>query len=157
MAESAKKMAYEFALELPTQDDLPYQDGEPLESNKHRQQMTLLIAPLETRWKDRDDVFVGGNMFIYYSQRMRRDEDFRGPDVFVVTDTTAGQRKSWVVWQEERVPDVVIELTSASTRDVDETTKREIYARRLRGPHSAIFDPAGGEFWGVLRNLGAHD
>ena len=55
--------------------------------------------------------FVGANMFLYFSQTQAKKNDFRGPDVFVVMDTTRRERKSWVVWEEDgRVPDVVIEL-----------------------------------------------
>jgi len=130
---------------LPTDNDLPCEDGEPLETAKHRQQMNLLIEPLDAWWRDRDDVYVGGNMFIYFSEKMRRDEDYRGPDVFVVTHTTRGERKSWVVWQEERTPDVVIELTSESTRTTDETTKRVVYSKKMRVPNYIIFDPSSGD------------
>lgn len=47
----------------PTQAELPYDDGEPMESQRHRCQMELLIQAL-IPWLDaREDGFVGGNVF----------------------------------------------------------------------------------------------
>ncbi|AUX43937.1 hypothetical protein SOCE26_053930 [Sorangium cellulosum] len=131
----------------PGEDELPYDDGEPMESQRHRKQMNLLIEVLELLWKDRDDVYVGGNMAIYFSELQARKNDFRGPDVFVVLDTVRRERKSWVVWQEEgRTPDVVIELLSESTEAVDRNDKMRVYAKLLHVPEYYLFDP----FTGVL-------
>ncbi|WP_438037139.1 Uma2 family endonuclease [Sorangium sp. So ce204] len=131
----------------PGEDELPYDDGEPMESERHRKQMDLLIEALDLLWKERDDVYVGGNMAIYFSELQAKKNDFRGPDVFVVLDTVRRERKSWVVWQEDgRTPDVVIELLSESTEKVDRTDKMRIYAKLLRVPEYYLFDP----FTGVL-------
>ncbi|WP_437683871.1 Uma2 family endonuclease [Sorangium sp. So ce131] len=131
----------------PGEDELPYDDGEPMESPRHRKQMNLLIDVLELLWKDRDDVYVGGNMAVYFSELQARKNDFRGPDVFVVLDTVKRERKSWVVWQEGgRTPDVVIELLSESTEAVDRNDKMRVYAKLLRVPEYYLFDP----FTGVL-------
>jgi Uma2 family endonuclease len=126
----------------PGEDELPYDDGEPMESDRHLAQMVLLINSLKLAWKDRDDVYVGGNMAIYYSELQTKKNDFRGPDVFVVLDTVRRERKSWVVWQEDgRTPDVVIELLSESTEHVDRGDKMRIYAKVLRVPEYYLFDP----------------
>ncbi|AUX39213.1 hypothetical protein SOCE26_005960 [Sorangium cellulosum] len=131
----------------PGEDELPYDDGEPMESERHREQMYLLIEVLKLFWQDRDDVYVGGNMAIYFSELQAKKNDFRGPDVFVVLETRKRERKSWVVWQEDgRTPDVVIELLSATTEAVDRGEKMRIYAKLLRVPEYYLFDP----FTGVL-------
>jgi Uma2 family endonuclease len=107
--------------------------------------MEVLIDSLEHAWRDRDDFYVGGNMFVYFSAEQVRHNDFRGPDVFVVLDTTRRERKSWVAWQEEgRLPDVVIELTSPSTEAIDRGIKKDLYARRMRVSVYVIFDPVSG-------------
>ena len=125
----------------PRGEDLPYDDGEPMETARHYQQMSLLIETLDDHWRDRDDVFVGGNMFVYFSEIQARKRDFRGPDFFVVMDTTRRERKSWVVWEEDgRTPDLVIELTSPSTEHVDRGDKMRIYAH-LRVAEYVLFDP----------------
>jgi len=114
-----------------------------METITHRQQMNLLIESLDLAWNDRDDFFVGGNMFVYYSELQSKQNDFRGPDVFVVLDTThTTKRRSWVVWEENgRMPNVVIELISESTEAEDRGPKKEIYAKLLRTPEYYLYDP----------------
>jgi Uma2 family endonuclease len=133
----------------PRGEDLPYSDGEPMESERHRDQMALLITTLNDAWRDRDDFYVGGDMFVYFSESQARKNDFRGPDVFVVMDTVRKERKSWVVWEENgRTPDVVIELLSESTEHVDRGEKMRIYARLLHVGEYYLFDPMSGVFEG---------
>src|SRR5512134_2392174 len=94
----------------PPSEQLVCDDGEPLDSARHRQMMTVLIESLEHAWRGRDDFYVGGNMFLYFSETQVRHNDFQGPDVFVVMGTTRRERRAWVVWEEGgQVPDVVIE------------------------------------------------
>ena len=125
----------------PGIEELVVDDGEPLESYRHRQQMNLLIESLEYGWRDRDDFFVGGNMFFYYSEAQTRKNDFRGPDVFVVLGTEKKERQAWVVWHEGgKTPDVIIELTSDSTRRIDHHDKKLLYERLKIGEYF-IFDP----------------
>lgn len=50
---------------LPTEDDLPCDDGEPMETLRHRLQMELLIHSLGPWAQRRGDCFVGGNMFLW--------------------------------------------------------------------------------------------
>ena len=64
--------------------DLPYDDGEPLESNWHRLQINLFGDALHQHWPERTDFFAGGNMFVYYSLEQARTRDYKGPDFFVV-------------------------------------------------------------------------
>ena len=65
--------------------DLPYDDGEPVESNWHRLQTNLLGDALHQHWQGRTDFFAGGNMFVYFSLEQARTRDYKGPDFFVVT------------------------------------------------------------------------
>ncbi len=46
----------------PGQDELPYSDGEPMESYRHVLQMQLLMETLSDAWDAREDFFVGGNL-----------------------------------------------------------------------------------------------
>ena len=120
-----------------------------MDTPRHRQQMNLLIASLELAWRDRDDFFVGGNMFVYFSVSQAVKNDFRGPDVFVVLETERRERRSWVIWAEGgKAPTVVIELTSPSTEQVDRGEKMGIYARRMRVPVYVLFDPWTGKLEG---------
>lgn len=128
-------------LPLPTQDELPCDDGIPMETQRHKLQMDILIDTLQPWLANRPDGYVGGNMFVYFSQAQVRDRDFRGPDFFAVVGVPKGERKSWVVWQEGKQPNVVIELLSESTANVDKTEKKEIYQNKLKVPEYFWYDP----------------
>ncbi len=123
--------------------DLIFDDGEPLETNRHRIAMNTLIRSLQQAWADRNDFFVGGNMFIYYSSTQARNRDFRGPDFFAVLDIDGSiPRQGWVVWEEDgRYPDAIVELMSSSTASADTGTKKAVYERSFRTPDYFVFDP----------------
>jgi Uma2 family endonuclease len=114
--------------------DLPYDDGEPLESNWHRLQINLLGDMLHQHWPERTDFFAGGNMFVYYSLEQARTRDYKGPDFFVVLGVNGTRpRHSWIVWQEEgRYPDVIVELLSPTTIAQDLGPKKDLYERVFR-------------------------
>ncbi len=134
--------SYDQTGPLPGENELPYSDGEPMDSEKHQRQMLLLMSTFDVAWADRDDVYVGGNMFVYFSALQIKKNDFRGPDLFIVLNTKKRVRKSWVVWEEGgRTPNVVIELVSESTEHVDRGEKMRIYSRLLRVANYYIFDP----------------
>lgn len=132
-------LAKDGALQLPS--DL-YSDEPPLETTLHLRQMMLLLNCLDWIWKDREDYFAAGNLTVYYSPRKRKDEDFRGPDFFVVLDTQPHPRKSWMVWEEAgKYPNVIVELLSDSTAAVDRDLKKRLYAETFRTPEYFWFDP----------------
>jgi Uma2 family endonuclease len=141
-------------LSLPTQDELPCDDGVPMETQRHKLQMDILIDALFPWLAAREDGYVGGNMFVYFSAAQLKSEDFRGPDFFAVLGVPKGERKSWVVWQEGKAPDVVIELLSESTAQQDKTEKKAIYQDRLRVPEYFWYDPFNPEDWAgfILRD-----
>lgn len=127
----------------PPPTDLIFDDGEPLESNRHRIGMNVLIRSVQQAFADRTDFFAGGNMFVYYSRNQAMNRDFRGPDFFVVLGTDGiRERQGWVVWEEEgRYPDVIVELLSPSTAAADRGVKKNLYERVFRTPDYFIFDP----------------
>jgi Uma2 family endonuclease len=113
-----------------------------METGFHDAQDALLKDTLIDFWRERRDFFVAGNMFVYFSARQVKNNDFRGPDVFVVLGVERKGRKSWVAWEEGgRLPDVVIEVTSESTEAIDRGEKMQIYAQVWRTPAYFIFDP----------------
>ncbi|QSJ18603.1 Uma2 family endonuclease [Nostoc sp. UHCC 0702] len=131
----------------PTQAELPYDDGIPMESQRHKMQMDLLIDALSIWLEQREDGYVSGNMFVYYSMAQVKNQDFRGPDFFVVLGVPKGERRSWVVWEEGKSPDVVIELLSESTAQVDKNEKKLIYQNKMRVPEYFWFDPFNPGDW----------
>jgi Uma2 family endonuclease len=119
-------------------------DGVPLESSWHRSCMNLLIASILYWQRDRTDFYVGGNMFIYFSFEQARSRDFRGPDFFVVQGgvNLHPDRPFWALWDEGgRYPDIIIELLSSTTAEVDRTTKKSIYEKTFRTRNYFCYDP----------------
>ncbi|MGI2907478.1 Uma2 family endonuclease [Tolypothrix sp. VBCCA 56010] len=123
--------------------DLIFDDGEPLESNRHRIAMNILIRSLQQAWADRNDYFTGGNMFIYYSSTQVRNRDFRGPDFFAVLNVDGNNsRQGWVVWEENgRYPDVIVELMSPSTAAIDKGIKKNLYEQTFHTSDYFVYDP----------------
>jgi Uma2 family endonuclease len=143
----------EFANLLPDSNLLASDEPE-MESSLHYLQAMLLVSCLEWLWRDRDDFFIGANLTVYFSRQQLKNRDFRGPDFFLVKNTQRKPRRSWVVWEEDgKYPDIIIELLSESTAQVDRTTKRELYQDRFRTPEYFWFDPESIEFVG-LRLIG---
>ncbi|MCU0494250.1 MAG: Uma2 family endonuclease [Chloroflexaceae bacterium] len=115
--------------------DLPYDDGEPMESPWHVGSGTLLKASyIEARGGKMDDFYVGVNMFVYYSWQQVRNKDFKGPDVYFVHDVDGQRRRLyWATWDEAgRYPDVIIEFLSESTEKEDLGNKKQIYERTFQ-------------------------
>jgi Uma2 family endonuclease len=123
--------------------DLIFDDGEPLETNQHRVAMNVLIRSYQHYRAEQTDFFVGGNMFVYYSSTQVKNRDFRGPDFFVVLDVDGTRsRLGWVFWEEEgRYPDVIIELMSPSTAQVDVGAKKQLYDRVFKTQDYFVYDP----------------
>lgn len=68
-------------VELPL-IELPTEDGIPLETNWHRMQMNLLIKSVHYHWREHEDYFTGGNMFIYFSVEQVRNRDYTRAGLF---------------------------------------------------------------------------
>lgn len=143
--ETDEKEILESMVSLPTEDDLPYDDGVPMETGRHRDQMILLIESLKAFWGEDKRYFVSGNMFLHFDLLSKKK--FRGPDFFLVLDVDNRERKSWVVWQEQmKFPDLIIELLSDSTRTTDKTEKKDLYEQVFRTPEYYVYDPFSFEF-----------
>ena len=124
-------------------------DEPPLETDLHREQIDFLIRLLKWYWREKDDFYVSGNTTVYYNPEQRTNRDFKGPDIYLVLETEKKNRSSWMVWKEGgRYPNLVIELLSNSTADVDRTLKQKLYATTWRVPDYFWFHPITLEFRG---------
>ena len=134
----------------PPAIELPTEDGEPLESPGHRAQINLLIECVHAHLRDRDDYFVGGNMFLYYSARQARRRDYKGPDFFFVSPTEGPRaRQAWIVWEEDgQYPNLIVELLSPTTAAADLGPKKDLYERTFKTPEYFCFDPDTGRLRG---------
>ena len=130
----------------PGEAELPCDDGEPLPDSDYQvEPLGYMRYGLRNHFKHRDDVAVQADMFVYYPAE---GEDGRlvrravAPDVFVSFGVPNRKRLSYVVWEEGKPPDFVLEILSRSTwrRDVGE--KKTIYeAMGIR--EYWTFDPTG--------------
>lgn len=117
----------------------PTSDGEPMaETDAHRDQMMQLIAGLQDHFAAREDVYVSGNLLLFYQEGAGRKHI--APDVLVVMGIAKRRRDNFKIWEEGKAPDVVIEVTSASTRTDDLGSKKGLYAV-LGVREYFIFDP----------------
>jgi Uma2 family endonuclease len=120
-----------------------------LESDLHLQQITILIGCLERLWQERSNYYASGNLTIYYNEEQLKKRDFCGPDFFVVLDTEKRPRKSWVVWGEGgKYPNVIVEILSPSTANIDRNKKKNLYQNTFRTPNYFWFDPESLELQG---------
>jgi len=129
------------ALASPTlQIEYPEADGKPMaETDVHRDQMTdALLHPLKERFRNTPNVYVSGNLLLYYEEGNR--SAVVAPDVFVVFGIPDRQRRTFKLWEEGKAPDVVFELTSESTHREDLRDKRFVY-EALGVQEYFLFDP----------------
>jgi Uma2 family endonuclease len=110
------------------------------ESDFQRKPLTYAVEALDLFFRERSDVYVSGNLFIYYEKG--NPEAVVAPDVFVVIGVPKRDRPSYFVWQEGKAPDFVIEITSRATRWEDQGTKRALYAH-LQVREYFQYDPTG--------------
>ena len=121
--------------------DYPSSDGKPMtESEAQFLPLTYVALALREHFEQRDDVYVGANMFLYYEQNNPRA--VVAPDVFVVVGAPKRVRDSYLLWNEPKGPDFVLEVTSRSTRREDQGRKKRVYASLGVGEYF-LFDPTG--------------
>lgn len=151
-----------FAAQEPLPFELVFSDGKPLETDWHGLQQDLLRMLIRRLMAEqgRTDYYVGKNMFVYYSVEQAREvweevtkglgeRAFRGPDVFWVGRVTPRRRKGWVAWEENgRLPDLIVELLSRSTKKKDRKEKKDLYARVFRTSEYFLCDPDTGTLEG---------
>ena len=126
---------------LPETDTIHYpeSDGQPMgETGIHVDTLVTLLGILNTYFYPRPDVYVTGNVFMYYQEG--DPSQVVAPDLFVVFNTTKEPRRTWKVWVEGKAPDVIVEITSANTKGQDLWFKRGLYESLGVGEYF-LFDP----------------
>ena len=118
----------------------PESDGKPMaETEIHRDLMIDMIDMLKNHFKDRPDAYVSGNLLLYYEKG--NPQKSVAPDVFVAFGVEKKRRRTYLLWEEGKGPDVVIELVSKSTYQHDLSGKKELYARVLGVKEYYLYDP----------------
>ena len=125
----------------PATVEYPCSDGQPMaESEIHARCMTYATAALRRHFQKHaaGAVYVSSNHFIYYERGNPRAAV--APDVYVVIGAPVHLRDSYLLWNEPKGPDFVLETTSRSTRHEDLGHKRDVYAA-LGVTEYFLYDP----------------
>ena len=130
----------------PAAIDYPSGDGKPLAENDWQLRAILgSFASLDHHFRHRPDVYVSGDLFIYYEEGNPRARV--APDVFVAFGVPKKNRPSYKLWEEGVVPAFVMEVASRGTWREDEGRKAKLY-ERLRVREYWQYDPTG-EYLGL--------
>jgi Uma2 family endonuclease len=97
-----------------------------------------LFASLRELLRDREDVHVSADLFLYYEEG--NPAAVVAPDVMVIKGVDKQPRRTFKLWVEGRAPCVVVEVTSKKTQLEDVIRKRALYAR-LGVTEYFLFDP----------------
>jgi Uma2 family endonuclease len=119
----------------------PTRDGRPMgETDLHRNKMADLIETLEDHFSGDPNIYVSGNLLVFYERGDRRKHV--SPDVFVVRGVPKKPlRDHYLIWREGKAPEFVIEVTSKSTRGEDQKKKPILYRDVLKVAEYFLFDP----------------
>ena len=128
----------------PQTIDYPDADGLPMAESEF-QFWPILYAgsALAHHYRRRDDVYVVGNLLVYY-EKASGDESAKSlsPDLMVVFGAPKHVRSSYLLWEEPKAPDFVLEIASSSTYRSDQGSKRATYAA-IGVSEYWLYDPTG--------------
>ncbi len=125
--------------DLAVELQYPESDGKPLaETDIHRQLIIDLIFALENFFRNAPDVYVSGNLLLYYEEGNPKKN--LSPDVFVARGVGKSPRRVYKLWEEGHPPEVVIEVSSRATWGEDLQKKWMLYAQ-MGVKEYFIFDP----------------
>ncbi len=131
-------MASSLSAPVAAAVDYPSSDGKPMaESDFQLHPLIYAVDRLRRYFRNDPDVYVSGNLLIYYDEGP--DRKSVAPDVFVVFGARDVKRSSYFLWKEPKAPDFVLEITSKSTWREDQE-KRRLY-RRLGVREYCQYDP----------------
>ncbi len=124
------------------ENEYPDSDGKPMaETDIHRDLMFDLIERLKARYADRNDVYVTGNLFVYYVEN--KPTFCLAPDCFVAFGVPNRRRRSFRTWKEGVYPSVTFEITSSKTEAEDTGPKFATYQDVWKVRELFYLDPTG--------------
>ncbi|MFY9823451.1 MAG: Uma2 family endonuclease [Thermoanaerobaculia bacterium] len=127
-------------LPLEQEIDYPTSDGQPMaETAQHMQVMVDLIFGLKGRYQEVSDVWVAGNLFLFYEKGNPKARV--APDVLLAQGVQKWDRPNYKVW-EDGPPAFIVEVTSRKTQHKDQHVKKPLY-QRLGVKEFVLFDPFG--------------
>jgi len=150
-------VTYNSRAGLPTAKDLPDSDDTPVDNQLQHLIPGLLEAILALIWSEKMDWFFGVDMGIYYDPEQPAivPDGFLSVGVPRIIDTDL--RLSYVLWEEEKLPTLVLEVVSNKRRS-EYSNKKEKYAKlgvlyyliynplRKQRPRLEVHQLEGGEY-----------
>ena len=136
------------ALRALTQRELPETDGRPLPESMYQHPTIHYTVSALGRWfrRRRPESYVAGELLVYSEGREEADGWVRAewvvPDVLVAFGVGGHRRHSYVLWQEGKAPEFVLEVASGSTWRRDRDEKPAVYAG-LGVREYFLYDPVG--------------
>ena len=119
-----------MSVSVPPSDATVYpdSDGRPMSENDWQHNVILYaLRALGSRFAGRPDVYVSGDLLIYYEEGNPRASVV--PNVFVVFGAEKRKRMNYKLWEEPKVPDFVLEVASPGRWREHEGPKRALYER----------------------------
>lgn len=90
-------------------------------------QISILEQTLRLFLMDRQNVYIASNLIVYYEEG-NPSRRF-APDLMVCFGAENKMRRTYKLWEEKVVPQVIIEVVSKETWQKDVTTKRRLYEK----------------------------
>ena len=130
----------------PAAIEYPSGDGKPMAENDWQLRAILdAFGVLDHHFRDRPDVYVSGDLLIYYEEG--NPQARVAPDVFVVFGVPKHNRQVYKLWEEGPAPAFVMEVASRGTWREDEKRKAKLY-EQLGVKEYWQYDPTG-DYLGV--------
>jgi Uma2 family endonuclease len=125
---------------LPSSEELPDSDDTPVDNELQDLIPGLLKAMLALLWSERWDWFFGVDMGVYYDP----NKPAIVPDGFLSLGVKRfiGEdlRLSYVLWEENTLPILVLEVVSQTHRG-EYSTKKEFYGKELGILYYVVYNP----------------
>jgi len=118
----------------------PESDGLPMSDNtKQFNWIVVLFGNIAALFRDRPDVFVGGNQFWYPVEG--EPEVKQAPDVYVVFGRPRGHRPSYKQWEEGNVPMTVVFEVLSPGNTYEEMSDKEAFYEEHGVEEYYIYNP----------------
>jgi len=101
-------------------------------------QILILEQQLRIFLSEKKDIYLASDLIVYYEEG-NPNRRF-APDLMICFGVENKKRRSYKIWEEKQVPQVIIEVASEATWQKDVTTKRRLY-ERLGVAEYYIIDP----------------
>ncbi|MBX2930192.1 MAG: Uma2 family endonuclease [Saprospiraceae bacterium] len=132
----------------------PETDGQPMAENTLQFEWIVLIKlGLEAAFRNRDDIFVAGDLFWYPEEGQNKIR--LAPDVLVAVGRPKGHRSSYLQWLEAGIaPQIVFEILSPGNTRTEMEKKFRFY-EKYGVEEYYIYDPDHNEFEVYIRQSGS--